>query len=301
MRALLSLTLIAFGLFGSERAYAQQTPQTLQTPKIPTERPAAVRAHDESAENALLRAKILSAHVDEYVSWLNRVEIVGGASLALSLVGAGFGVHYWETDRRFAVTEVVGAGVELSAVTAALLTSRRTTDDVLRLTLYATPVVAGLAAGLSESVTPRERVTFFAFSGGVFGSAVLTGSNILLRRTPTSAIRKAQLRFRYGDWSTPAELAAIERDFLGTEEPIPRPLVTLPSLLGGLVALAPALDGGANSEERMVALVLGGLMVFGAINEGLGVPLVRGYRDTLRVQRLELAAGPGRVALVGAF
>lgn len=119
-------------------------------------------------------------------------------------------------------------------------------------------------------------------------------------RFDLDAVRTPEARARL----TPADVRRLERDLLDTEPFLPRWLLGLPLVAGGVLALAPAFDDDLRDGDRALAGVLAGLaLVQGMTFSFAGETPGERYRSSLERGdlRLALVPLPGGVSVVGSF
>lgn len=159
-------------------------------------------------------------------------------------------------------------------------------------------------AGMTDPGLDRS---LYAIAGAYYGAALLEGLNAGLSRHPGVARLRLHQR-KLGTAAarsrlTPAELVAIERDFLATQRPIPHWLVGVPMALGGGLGLVPAFDDDVASRERAIAAILGSATALqGLVQFAMRTPADEYQSDLVRV-RLGAAAvsGGGALLLEGSF
>jgi hypothetical protein len=265
------------GLVASTRASAQTVP--------------AAEAEAEKRERATLLAQALP----DAVALRSRsavVPLIGALGLGLTFIGSKAD---WE------LTALGGA------VTAAGAVAFYLTPETRNYELVATTTSVGIGLlylGMeSESLRRWQQP---------IGAAYLTQSVLFALNTVYSPHPgRTQLVRDLRRVRTPAgrhglsqqELYDIERHLYRTDPFVPRWLMGLPLVVGGLLASLPVLDGDASPTAKVTAGVMAGSTVVNGLALSFAPSPADQYRDAQRRAGLWLtwAPGPGGVSLVGTF
>ncbi len=260
------------------------------------------RAQDqkEQAVRRRERATLLATKLPDAIQERN----IGTAPPAIMIgVGVLSGVVYVGTD--FQHQPVLASSlIAVGGGTSYFLLSETHRNEALQLASRA--LQGTFYHWLGDLSDPGLDRSLYAIASGYYTAALLEGLNLALSRHPGIT----RLRHDYARVASPEgrstisaeELAAIERDFLATERPIPRWLVGLPLVLGGGVALVPAFESDVESQERTLAGIFGTLTILQGLTQ-LIPDAVGQYRSELG--RVQLGAAPlrggGALVLSGSF
>ena len=137
-------------------------------------------------------------------------------------------------------------------------------------------------------------------SGAAFMYGGLKAINLASRRTPLEVLRRHRDRLNARRASN-AELAGIERDFRGTEEPISYQVLALPLGIGAGAALMPAFDSKSSRSEKTWSLVGAGALGLSCAFSIMTADLVPAYEENLGIAGLDILAGPTQIDAVLRF
>lgn len=143
-----------------------------------------------------------------------------------------------------------------------------------------------------------------SISTGFGLSAALSFANFVFSHPPSvSELERDEIAVRtpVKRQSSEVDIVRIESDLRRTERPIPRWLVALPTILGGLGSSLRALDGDLSGDARSAAALLGGTaMLYGAAFMFAPEPYSDYQRD-IQKTGFRVALLPTGVGLVGRF
>jgi hypothetical protein len=259
-----------------------------------------VTAADREARNEGVRRDLLAGYVGEHVRRENFGEtygyVVAGFGLLLGISGA----IVLKDDQPLGATWVATSAVSTTTVATSLFFSRDTRVDLLQVNTWV--VIGGLAlgGGISEDPSSVHPLTNLSFAGAAFAYGGLKAVNLASRRTPLHVLRRHRERFEAGRVSN-GELPKIERDFRGTDDPIPYQVLAVPPGLGAAVALLPAFDSKSSQSEKTWSLIGAGGLALSCVFSLLTVNLVPAYEEDLGIAGLEILAGPNEIDAVLRF
>jgi hypothetical protein len=250
---------------------------------------------EETAERRRLgHQELLEDYVGRYVRTRNGDEGFGYAFAVLGGLGLFLGAASFGHDQRLAITWTAGFGASTAAFAGSLFASRDTRVDVLEGLIMYNMGTWALGIALADDVEPR--LSWGAAAGTSFVSAALRAVNILSRRTRVSVLRAHRDSLGTTTLSS-RDLDRIERDLLGTAQPIGQLVLSLPWIVGSGVALRPAFDSKATKREQTSSAVIGGYLGLIGVLTLLTPDLVNSYRRDRRVAGFEVVSTLGETTL----
>ena len=246
------------------------------------------------------RRSFLQSYVSAHVNRENWGEGVGYVEAALGvLLGLG-GVGVLAEDKRAGATWIAASAISTATVAASLFASRDTRVDLLQVNTFFVIGSVALGLGIAEDPGSIPRLTSLSYAGAHFTYGALKAANLMSRRTPLHVMRQHGYRLHATNLSA-GEFAKIERDFLGTYEPIPYEVMAAPLGIGAVVAFLPVLDPESSEAEETWSLVGSALLGLECVLSVMSVNLVPKYVDELGLAGLELMAGPTSVEAILRF
>jgi hypothetical protein len=269
--------------------------QAQAAPPTPTQKLQYATPEETAERRRVGHQGLLADYVGRYVRKRNGDEGFGYGFAVIGGLGLFLGAASWNYDRPLAIAWTAGFGASTAAFAASTFASRDTRVDVLEGLIMVNMGVWALGIALADD-TGLPRVSWGAAAGASFVSAALRAVNILSRRTPLSVLRADRDALEKQRRSS-RDLDRIERDLLGTAQPIPPVVLSLPWIVGSGIAFMPAFDAERTKREQTSSAILGSLLGVIGLLTVLTPDLVSSYRRNREVAGFELVNGFGETTL----